>query len=94
MLKKAELTEAVVAKSGVTITKADAQKMVDAVIGVVVDELNAGNKVTLNGLGILEVVDKPARMARNPRTGEQIQVAASKVAKFKPAKALKDALNA
>lgn len=93
-MKKAELTEAVVAKSGVTITKADAQKMVDAVIGVVVDELNAGNKVTLNGLGILEVVDKPARMARNPRTGEQIQVAASKVAKFKPAKALKDALNA
>jgi DNA-binding protein HU-beta len=94
MLKKAEFTAAVVEKSGVEITKADAQKLVDAVVGVVVDELKAGNKVTLNGLGILEVVDKPARSVRNPRTGEQVEVAASKAAKFKAAKALKDTLNA
>lgn len=93
-MKKAEFTAAVIEKSGVQITKADAQKIVDAVMGVTVDELKAGNKVTLNGIGILEVVDKPARTVRNPKTGEQVPVAACKAAKFKAGKALKDTLNA
>ena len=93
-MKKSEFTSAVVAKSGVEITKANAQKIIDAVMEVAVDELKAGNKVTLNGIGILEVVDKPARTVRNPRTGEQVTVAPCKAAKFKAGKALKDTLNA
>ena len=93
-MTKKEFTDAVVAKAGVEVKKADAQKMVDAVIAVVVDELKAGNKVTLNGLGILETVDKPAREIRNPRTGEKSMSAPCKAAKFKAAKALKDTLNA
>lgn len=93
-MTKKEFTAAVVAKSGVEIKKDDAQKLVDAVIAVVVDELKAGNKVTLNGLGIFDVVDKPERMARNPRTGEKTPVAACKAAKFKAGKALKEQLNA
>lgn len=93
-MKKAEFTSAVVEKSGVQIAKTDAQKIVDAVLGVIVDELKAGNKVTLNGVGILEVVDKPERTARNPRTGESFTVPACKAAKFKPGKALKEAINA
>ncbi|MCR5744079.1 MAG: HU family DNA-binding protein [Lachnospiraceae bacterium] len=93
-MTKKELTAAVVEKAGVEIKKADAQKVVDALLEVVVDELKAGNKVTLNGVGILEAVKKPARTGRNPRTGETTQIAASVAAKFKASKALKDALNA
>ena len=92
-MTKKEFTDAVIAKSGVTITNADAQKIVDAVVAVTVDELKDGKKVALNGLGIFDVVDKPAREVRNPRTGDKVKVAAAKAAKFKAAKALKDALN-
>ena len=93
-MTKKEFTTAVVDKSGVDITKVDAQKLVDAVVAVVVDELKAGNKVALNGLGIFEVVDKPERTARNPRTGETTLVKACKAPKFKAGKALKEQLNA
>lgn len=61
---------------------------------VVTEELEAGGEVTLPGLGKLVSVAKPARTGRNPSTGETIDIPASVVAKFKPAKALKDALNA
>ncbi len=92
IMTKKEFANAVVAKAGVQ--SKDVQKIIDAVYGVVVDELKEGRKVTLTGIGTLEVVDKPAREGRNVRTGEKIQIAASKAPKFKASKTLKDVLNA
>jgi DNA-binding protein HU-beta len=54
--------------------------------------LKKGNEVSIAGLGIFSVKDRAARMARNPKTGEQVKVAATKVPKFRAAKALKDAV--
>jgi DNA-binding protein HU-beta len=65
--------------------------MVD-VIGLLVEHLKAGDKLRLNGLGILQVKHLPARAGRNPATGEAIQIAASKKVTFRPAKELKDAI--
>ena len=69
-----------------------AQAMLDDIVGIVVDHLKAGGKLRLNGLGILEVKDRPARTGRNPATGEAVQIAASKKVAFRPAKELKDAI--
>ena len=59
----------------------------------ITSELQGGGKVSIPGIGILSTVDKPARMARNPHTGGQVQVPAKRVVKFTLAKALKEALN-
>ena len=75
------------------LSKADATKAIDAVLGAVSDELAAGKEVRLNGFGIFSATERAAREGRNPQTGAAIQIAASKVAKFSPAKALKDRLN-
>lgn len=76
------------------LSKADAGKAVEAVLGAVSDELTAGKEVRLNGFGIFSTADRAAREGRNPQTGATVQIAASKAAKFAPAKALKDRLNA
>lgn len=70
-----------------------ADQAVKAVLGAISEELKAGEKITLNGFGIFEVSDRPAREGRNPRTGETMQIAASKAVRFKPSKTLKDAVN-
>ena len=57
------------------------------------ESLKAGDKVQLVGFGTFESKDRPARTARNPRTGEEITIEASKTASFKVGKALKDAIN-
>ena len=67
-----------------------AQVMLDSIVGLLVDHLKAGDKLRLNGLGILEVKDRPARAGRNPRTGEAVQIAASRKIAFRPAKELKE----
>lgn len=65
--------------------------MYEAFLEEVVKAMKTGDKkLNLSGFGVFKVVDRPARMARNPRTGEQVQVKASKKAKFTPAKALKE----
>lgn len=69
-----------------------AQAMLDGVVSLLVEHLKAGDKLRLNGLGILEVKDRPARTGRNPATGATIQIAASKKIAFRPAKELKDAI--
>jgi len=69
-----------------------AQAVFDGVVRLLVDHLKAGDKLRLNGLGILEVKDRPARNGRNPATGATIQIAASKKIAFRPAKELKDAI--
>lgn len=75
------------------ITKADAQRAVDAFTDEVKKALKKGDTVSLVGFGTFSVRKRAARMGRNPRTNETIKIKASKVPAFKPGKALKDALN-
>lgn len=75
------------------VSKADASKMISAVFDSIQDSLTQGDKVAIPGFGTFEVADRPARQGRNPQTGATIEIAASKAAKFKAGKGLKDALN-
>ena len=76
-----------------SMTKADAARAVDAVFDAVTQALRAGDDVRLVGFGTFSVSERAAREGRNPRTGEKIQIAASKQPKFSAGKGLKDALN-
>lgn len=71
-------------------TRVQAEEIVDGIFSAIVDALKKGEEVSIAGFGIFSVKARAARMARNPKTGEQVQVAAKKVPKFRPAKALKD----
>lgn len=75
------------------LTKADAAKAVDAVFDTITGSLQGGSDVRLVGFGTFSVVNRKATTGRNPRTGETIQIAASKQPKFKAGKGLKDAVN-
>ena len=75
------------------LTKADAGRALDATISAITGSLESGEAVTLIGFGTFEVRDRAARPGRNPRTGEEIQIKASKNPAFKAGKALKDAVN-
>lgn len=75
------------------VSKADASKLITAVFDSIQASLTQGDKVAIPGFGTFEVSDRPARQGRNPQTGATIQIAASKAAKFKAGKSLKDALN-
>ena len=86
-MNKTELVAAVAQKA--ELSKKDAEKAVAAIT----DALCAGDKVQLVGFGTFEVRNREARTGKNPRTGEAIQIAASKVPAFKAGKALKDVVN-
>lgn len=73
-------------------TKVDAEKAVETVIDSIVDSLKSGDEVSIAGLGIFSAKMRNARTARNPRTGETIEVPAMRTPKFRAAKALKDAV--
>jgi DNA-binding protein HU-beta len=73
-------------------TKASAEMAVDVLIENITKSLKKGDEVSIAGLGIFSAKTRAARTARNPRTGEAVQVPAMKVPKFRPAKALKDAV--
>jgi len=73
-------------------TKADADRAVETFIDCITNSLRNGEEVSIAGLGIFVAKDRPARTGRNPRTGETIQIAATRTPKFRPAKALKDAV--
>jgi len=90
-MNKAEFVDSVAAKAGMS--KQDAGSAVDAVLDSLTDAMKDGNQVTLIGFGTFLVRERDARTGRNPRTGEAIQIAASKVPSFKAGKALKDAVN-
>ena len=90
-MKKAELVEAVAAKSG--LTKADADRAIKALCETIEGVLKKGDKVALPGFGTFSVAKRAAREGRNPQTGATVKIKASKSAKFKQASALKDALN-
>ncbi|WPO67593.1 HU family DNA-binding protein [Acinetobacter haemolyticus] len=75
------------------LTKAQATAALQAVETGVIDTLANGGQVTLTGFGIFSVKDRAARTGRNPKTGEEIQIAATKVPTFKAGKAFKEAIN-
>ncbi|MDQ6951618.1 MAG: HU family DNA-binding protein [Mariprofundales bacterium] len=90
-MNKADLVNIVSAEAG--LSKADASKAVDAVISGIAGALSSGDSVALVGFGSFVVSERAARTARNPRTGEAIEVGPSKGVRFKAGKALKDAVN-
>ncbi|HGL4259483.1 MULTISPECIES: HU family DNA-binding protein [Burkholderia cepacia complex] len=91
LMNKSQLIDAV-AKNA-ELTKAQAAQSVDAVLGAIQLGLQEDGDVALSGFGTFGVSVRQARTGRNPATGESIQIAASKAVKFKPGKALKDAVN-
>ena len=90
-MNKAELIDAVSEQT--KLQKADAARAVDAVFESITAALKASDTVSLLGFGTFSVKARAARAGRNPRTGETIEIAASKVPGFKAGKALKDAVN-
>ncbi len=90
-MNKSDLVDAMAEAAG--ITKAEANAALDGMIGAITGALTNGDKVALPGFGSFSVSERAARTGRNPATGAEIQIAASKGAKFSAAKALKDALN-
>ena len=90
-MNKTELIEAVASKA--EITKAEAQKVVNAAFEAITEGLVSDGKVTLVGFGTFEVRSRTARTGRNPRTGEAIKIKASKSPAFKPGKDMKEAVN-
>lgn len=73
--------------------KKDAEKAVNAVFASIEEALAKGDKVQLVGFGTFEVRERAARTGRNPQTGEEIQIAASRVPAFRAGKALKDSVS-
>ena len=71
-------------------TKVQAEEIVDGLFETIVQTLKKGDEVSIAGFGIFSVKARAARMARNPKTGEQVKVAAKRVPKFRPAKGLKE----
>ena len=90
-MNKGELIDAVANSAG--LSRADATKAVDGMLAAITGALASGSSVSLVGFGTFSVKARAARMGRNPRTGEPIQIAASNVPGFKAGKALKDAVN-
>ncbi len=90
-MNKTQFIEAVAAKSD--LKKKDAEAAVNAMTEVIAEALKAGDKVQLVGFGTFEVKERAARSGRNPKTGETIEIAASKHPAFSAGKALKDSIN-
>ena len=90
-MNKNELVNAVSSEAG--LSRADATRAVDAVFSCITDALKGGQEVRLVGFGTFLVADRAASTGRNPRTGETINIAASKQPKFKAGKSLKDAMS-
>jgi DNA-binding protein HU-beta len=90
-MNKADLIGSIADKS--ELSKAEASSALDAFVSSVSDALASGDRVSLVGFGSFSVDRREARMGRNPRTGEEIQIAAKNVVKFKPGAGLSDAVN-
>ena len=90
-MNKTDIIAAVAAKTGMT--KKDAERVVCAAIETIEETLIKGEKVSISGFGIFEVKAREARVGRNPRTKETIQIPATRTPAFKASKALKDAVS-
>ncbi|MCD6098626.1 HU family DNA-binding protein [bacterium] len=89
-MTKEKFVEEVARRMGTS--KARADKAVKTVLNSISDVLKRGEKVTFVGFGTFEVAERAARMGRNPRTGEEIRIPATKVPKFRPGKGLREAV--
>ena len=89
-MNKTELIAAVAEKTG--LTKKDAERVINATFETVTASLVKGDKVQISGFGIFEVKAREARVGRNPRTKESIQIPATKLPAFKASKTLKDSI--
>lgn len=90
-MNKVELVAAMAEKTG--LTKADAAKAVDAFVATVAETLQKGDDIRLVGFGSFSVTQRAASTGRNPRTGKEIKIPASKAPKFKAGAGLKEAVN-
>ncbi len=90
-MNKSELIEAMAESAD--ISKAAAGRALDGMVEAITGAMKAGDSVSLVGFGTFSVKERAARTGRNPRTGEEIKIAASKIPGFKAGKALKDAVN-
>ena len=90
-MNKSELTDVIADEAD--ISKAAAARALDAALNAIQGSLQDGEPVVLVGFGTFSVRERAARTGRNPRTGEEIEIAAARLPAFKPGKALKDALN-
>ena len=90
-MTKAELVQKIHAKSGLS-TKVQAEAALEAVISTLTEALKSGDSVTFTGFGSFKVTKRAARKGRNPRTGKEIKIPASKAVKFTPGKVLKESV--
>jgi DNA-binding protein HU-beta len=90
-MNKSDLIDRAAKRSG--LAKSEMSRALDAVIEAITDSVQKGEKVSLTGFGTFELRERAARTGRNPQTGEEIQVAASKSPAFKPGRAFKAAVN-
>jgi DNA-binding protein HU-beta len=90
-MTKADLIEGLANK--LSLNRVDAEKAVNVVLDDIIAALKQGERVNISGFGTFSVSERQARSGRNPKTGETIEISASRSAKFKPGKQLKDSLN-
>ena len=90
-MNKSELIAAAAERSG--ITKKDAEQVIGAAFDMITAQLQKGEKVQISGFGTFEVKEREARMGRNPRTKEAVQIPAAKVPAFKASKTLKEKIS-
>jgi DNA-binding protein HU-beta len=90
-MTKAELIDSIASK--MELPKGAAERIVNTIFDDITAALKSGDRVNISGFGTFQVSDRKARTGRNPKTGEAIQIEASRTAKFKAGKTLKDSLN-
>jgi DNA-binding protein HU-beta len=90
-MNKTELIEEIASRA--ELSKSQAQTALEATLDAIQEQVKQGNKVSITGFGNFERRERAARTGRNPQTGEEMQVPASKAPAFKPGKAFKDAVN-
>lgn len=90
-MNKQELVASIAEKSG--LTKAQSEKALNGMVGAITEQLGKGEAVSLIGFGTFDVSQRSARLGKNPRTGEAVQISARSVPRFAPGKTLKTAVN-
>lgn len=90
-MNKTELINAVAEKTG--LSKKDSDKAVNAVVDSIIEAMKAGEKVTIIGFGAFEAKERAARVGRNPASGAEIQIPATRVPQFKAGRVLKDIIS-
>ncbi len=90
-MTKADMIEKLAKETG--LNKEESSKMVNAVLGILIEALSKGERIAIPGLGVFNIRERKARKGRNPRTGKEIVIPAKKVVVFSVAKSLKNEIN-